>query len=291
MQDSPTVPSIVTVSCRSCAADPNDTTAPALHGTAPPAGDGAKPTIAFDESLDPNSVLAADVLTVTVGQCGELGRKQPGGDRRRGGDADPGSGGDRFDRRDRRLRGRAPRRRAGQSGERRTASIVRAEEDKMTRSVWRAVTCALSGCVAAVVLAALPVPQSALAAQCQYGGGGASDSGPCMQFVNATSGDGRLGFDLWCQQGYTSTTHKIIMRPGDSFTCKVTDIDSAVARARLGKNWRSYDAQIGGWVSEWAVRESEFQWSCGTPGIGVSSEQKNVVELNDDGDWVYSCER
>ena len=56
---------------------------------------------------------------------------------------------------------------------------------------------------------------AALADVCQFSDGSVT-YGPCVQFENKTS-----RYNLYCLQGPTSKSHKIIINPGDSFTCKV----------------------------------------------------------------------
>ena len=77
---------------------------------------------------------------------------------------------------------------------------------------------------------------AAFADRCQYSDGG-SDYGPCMQFENNSDGN---NFDLWCQRGPTSSSHKIVMEDGDSFTCKVPGDGINIGRTlynNIERNW------------------------------------------------------
>ena len=102
--------------------------------------------------------------------------------------------------------------------------------------------------VAAIGVLALPfaaaAPGPALADECVYDNG-TSDHGPCVQFENRLSQDTRKNFDLYCQQGPTPPSQKIIMRPGDSFTCQVKNRDNEAASTNLNDNWKSWSYLCG----------------------------------------------
>lgn len=86
---------------------------------------------------------------------------------------------------------------------------------------------------------------AAQAEVCKYLGGD-RDLGPCIEFKNQGGGN---NFDLWCQQGPTSRSHKIILNNGDRFTCRAS---AARPNALVGKtiynnhrdNW-NFECDIG----------------------------------------------
>ena len=90
----------------------------------------------------------------------------------------------------------------------------------------------------------------ALADRCQFSDGTTSH-GPCMQFEN-NLGHTSLNFDLWCLQGPTSSTHKIIMRGNDSFTCKVP---ASWGSTNIGKTIFSGDTE--NWTFSCQSKEKE----------------------------------
>ena len=92
----------------------------------------------------------------------------------------------------------------------------------MTRARWRVGSGVLSGCAAAVVLTALLLPGSGLANQCVYSDGN-NDNGPCVEVRNELGGLGFQSMNLWCHNGPTPRSQKIVLRDWptpDSFTCK-----------------------------------------------------------------------
>ena len=111
------------------------------------------------------------------------------------------------------------------------------------------------------LLFAVAGPTPALAERCQYSSG-ATDLGPCVQFQNDSSGG---NFDLWCKQGPTPSSQKIIMRDGDSFTCKVENGNAEVATTNLDNNWRSWGYSCSG------------------------SKKRTVILLSYDAVWTGSC--
>jgi len=69
------------------------------------------------------------------------------------------------------------------------------------------------------LLFALGAADPALADKCVYSDGTSND-GPCMEVRNALDSEGGRGMDLWCLHGPTPESQKIVLQPGDSFTCK-----------------------------------------------------------------------
>lgn len=76
----------------------------------------------------------------------------------------------------------------------------------------------------------MAAPNTALAGVCVYSDG-TTDNGPCLEVRNGYDYANRTPLDLWCQNGPTSSTHKIILRGSDSFTCKGNG-DYSVAKVR-----------------------------------------------------------
>ena len=68
----------------------------------------------------------------------------------------------------------------------------------------------------------LALATPAAAGVCTYQDGHtASNDGPCVRVENGhPSGPGSREMNLWCLHGPTSTTHKIVLQPGNYFTCK-----------------------------------------------------------------------
>lgn len=69
------------------------------------------------------------------------------------------------------------------------------------------------------LLFALGAADPALAGRCVYSDGTSND-GPCMEVRNTLEWAAGRGLDLWCLFGPTAESHKIVLEPGDSFTCK-----------------------------------------------------------------------
>ena len=84
-------------------------------------------------------------------------------------------------------------------------------------------------------LLALAFAAPAFAEQCVYSDG-TSGIGPCVQYENGTL---FYSYDLYCQQGPTPSSQKIIIRSGDSFTCRVTNRGQQAASTNFNNNWES----------------------------------------------------
>ena len=125
--------------------------------------------------------------------------------------------------------------------------------------------------VLALLLAAAAVPDPALADECVYNDG-SSDLGPCMQFENGMPLSTDRNLDLYCQQGPTPSSQKIVMRPGDDFTCKVENRNTPAA------------------VTDFNNTRFSWNYRC-----GIGSTQKNKVRLYGDAypdfeeRWRSSC--
>lgn len=102
---------------------------------------------------------------------------------------------------------------------------------------------------------------AALAEVCRYSDGRRT-LGPCMQLEN---GGNANHFDLFCQQGPTSTSHRIHMNRGDSFTCRVerNRIGQIAAKINYNGNW------------------TDWTFAC-------SANQKNKVRLTSAGSGGYA---
>lgn len=126
-------------------------------------------------------------------------------------------------------------------------------------------SCVFRLAVVAALGAATATPASAEV--CQYATGNPSrDLGPCMQFDNS-AGD---RYDLYCYEGPTADTHKIIIDSGDSFTCRVPSDDPDCCHIAL-TNYNNHRRLVN--------------YTC-TP------DQKQIVKLTErggGGTWSVEC--
>ena len=96
---------------------------------------------------------------------------------------------------------------------------------------------ALGGCLALLFAAAAGNP--AQANKCNYGTNANPNNGPCVNVKNELEYDAAKPWasremNLWCLEGPTSSDRKIILQPGNNFTCKGHRVK--IQRAQAGCN-------------------------------------------------------
>ena len=103
------------------------------------------------------------------------------------------------------------------------------------------------GAVAALLL--LSASGTALAWRCWYSGGG-WDQGPCVTVVNGNFRDdiGSREMNLWCHNGPTSRSTKIILQPFDYFVCRGSgdSTNVTVQRTQAGCNYCDFTLNCAG---------------------------------------------
>ena len=97
----------------------------------------------------------------------------------------------------------------------------------MRKTAYRAMTGMAAA--AAFFLALSVQPGPALANQCQYSDND-NDNGPCVVVENnlTTTWFGNKEMHLWCYNGPPAEDHRIVLNPGDSYTCR-GDSDHAIS--------------------------------------------------------------
>lgn len=88
---------------------------------------------------------------------------------------------------------------------------------RLSSTVPRSAGPCVGGIVALLFTVTLSAP--ALAGKCKYVGG-ITDDGPCVEVRNRLKYRINDSMNVWCFRGPTSSTHKIVLRAGDSFTCR-----------------------------------------------------------------------
>lgn len=88
---------------------------------------------------------------------------------------------------------------------------------RLSSTVLRSAGPCVVGVVALLFTATFAAP--ALAGKCKYLGG-TTDNGPCLEVRNRHKWRINDAMNLWCLRGPTQQVHKIVLRAGDSFTCK-----------------------------------------------------------------------
>lgn len=135
---------------------------------------------------------------------------------------------------------------------------------RISSTIRRSVPLGVAGLLALLFAVAAPAPALASDSQgkCVYAGID-SDNGPCMEVKNSLSYNvvqmwASREMNLWCLSGSpTSATHKIILRPNDSFTCQGDRVKVQRVQA--------------------ACNTCEFVSACGSG--------KSLLELHPDPDW------
>ena len=105
-----------------------------------------------------------------------------------------------------------------------------------------------AGSLLALLLAA--VPQTARAdVTCRYIDG-TSDKGPCLELRNAIAWyKANESFSVWCQYGPTPRSRQIVLRRGDSFTCRGRSDNRTVAivqRTQAGCQYCYFESSCAG---------------------------------------------
>lgn len=108
----------------------------------------------------------------------------------------------------------------GCAGARRFKLRIEGKEDSMRRILQTMLRFSGPGAFGFLALLfALVAADPALAGKCVYSDGTSND-GPCMEVRNTLDWAVGRELNLWCLFGPTAESHKIVLGPGDSFTCK-----------------------------------------------------------------------
>ena len=111
------------------------------------------------------------------------------------------------------------------------------------------------------LLLAVAAPGTAPAGQCVYSNGD-TDDGPCMRFVNYAFAD---DFDLWCKQGPTASSTRIVVRHAESFTCRVANRSTEVAETSYNGNRETWSYTCG--QTSTRIRRAKLDWDGDGQGI------------------------